>query len=224
MSGTTPGADELRMRHILRRRGVGPDAEAPTMPTTPEAEPAPDPDDWWDRLYADDEPKTEPEPHQAPRRSDSWRAKPAADEDDEPDEDDDEDETDDEAHDETPARKPKRRTRKQPSRRSPRQSLLDTWDRTPPRLKWLAYHGSAAYMGWELSLVNWSTYVTAWIADTGLISVQACVWYGIGLATVALYRRAGRWWWPVAWLASIPASSAVVGVLLYAPNSQGILP
>ena len=45
------GADERRIRQLLRRQGVGPDAEP--QPTIP----APRDPDWLDRLYADDETK-----------------------------------------------------------------------------------------------------------------------------------------------------------------------
>jgi hypothetical protein len=43
-----PGADERRIRHWLRRRGVGLNAFGDTMATAP--------DDWWDRLYDKPEP------------------------------------------------------------------------------------------------------------------------------------------------------------------------
>lgn len=46
------GADERRISHWLRRRGVGPDADPQP------AEPAPRDPDWLDRLYADEEPET----------------------------------------------------------------------------------------------------------------------------------------------------------------------
>ncbi|MEU1496078.1 hypothetical protein [Streptomyces sp. NPDC005732] len=61
-----PGADEQRIRRILQRRGVGPDAEIPTAAAVPDAvadaaaaaiaqttaQPQPTArEDWWDRLY-----------------------------------------------------------------------------------------------------------------------------------------------------------------------------
>lgn len=97
---------------------------------------------------------------------------------------------------------------------SPRQSLLDAWGRVPPRLKWLMYHATAAYMGWEIGLVDYATYVTAWIAATGRIGTQAFFWYGVGAATYLLYRRS-RAWGPAAWLAAVPLCSTVTGVLLH---------
>lgn len=53
------GADERRIRSLLRRRGVGPDAEP--QPVVP----APRDPDWLDRLYADEQ-KPEPAGEPAP--------------------------------------------------------------------------------------------------------------------------------------------------------------
>jgi hypothetical protein len=194
MSGTTPGADELRMRHILRQRGVGPDAEPP-----PAARPQPSgrPRDWLDDIL-DSPPPAAPEPETEPAKPKLEKPKPKS-------------------------AKKKRRKKKpradHPAWDShPRQSLLDAYDRIPYRIRWLAYHASAAYLGWSAGLVDYATYVTAWIADAGLVGVQATFWYCAGAATFVLYRRTRRWWMPVAWMAAIPACSTVVGVLLYAPT------
>jgi hypothetical protein len=46
-----PGPDERRIRHWLRRRGVGPDAHGDTMAT----------DDWWNDLYDDTDTKADDE-------------------------------------------------------------------------------------------------------------------------------------------------------------------
>ncbi|MFE7072692.1 hypothetical protein ACFU96_21680 [Streptomyces sp. NPDC057620] len=101
---------------------------------------------------------------------------------------------------------------------APRQSLIEAWGRIPYRFKWLAYHASAAYLGWATGLVSWATYVTAWIAATGLLSVQAVFWYCAAAATFLLYRSTRGWPLPIAWLAAVPACSTIVGVLLYAPT------
>jgi hypothetical protein len=64
-----PDADELRIRELLRRRGVGPDAypatnASPAVPSTPGPNPA---DDWWDRLYGyDGQDLADPRPDNAP--------------------------------------------------------------------------------------------------------------------------------------------------------------
>lgn len=195
MSGIAPGADELRIRYFLRVRGVGPNGIPPKPPRRPR--------DWLDDIL---DSNTTPAPP-TPRPPAPPKPKPP--------------------------KKPKarkRRRRKQPgpdtprtpwdSRpRDPRQSLAEAWDRVPYRLKWLAYHASAAYLGWMVGLVGWVTYVTAWIARTGLIGPQAIFWYVTGAATFLLHHRTRRWWRPVAWLAAVPACSTVVGVLLYGtPN------
>lgn len=200
------GADELRIRALLVAREVGPDATPPR--------PAARPRDWLDDIL-DSDPAPAPEategaePDLAPVpaiTSAAPEAKPR----------------------ETPTRKP-RKKRKKPKTGapraawdsrppSPRQSLADAWDNVPPRLKWLAYHASAAYLGWSCGLVDWATYVTAWIVSTSPASPQAVFWYAAAGATVLVYRRTRHWWRPVAWLATVPVASTVVGVLLYAPH------
>ena len=201
-----PGADELRVRALLIARDVGPDA-IPPKPTAP-PRPAARPRDWLDELIEED-PAPAVKSSANPKRA-APSAPPQA------------------APIPTKARK-KKRKQKRPKPgapraavdtrpQSPRQSLAEAWDRVPYRLKWLAYHASAAYLGWTVGLVDWVTYVTAWIADTGLVGPQALFWYAAAGGTVLVYRRTRGWWRPVAWLAAVPATSTVVGVLLYAPH------
>lgn len=192
---TEQGADELRMRALLLTREVGPDAIPP--------KPIGRPRDWLDDLIDDDH-ATAAEPEEQPAPP------PAA------------------APQQTPpppakARKKKAKKTKPGAPRaavdtrppSPRQSLADAWDAVPPRLKWLAYHVSAAYLGWTCGLVGWATYVTGWIAATGPTSGQAWFWYVTAAGTALVYHRTRGWWRPVAWLAAVPVTSTVVGVLLY---------
>lgn len=198
---TEPGADELRVRALLLAREVGPDAVPPT--------PAARPRDWLDEIVDTDLAPAAPTPE---RVDEEPAAVPAPVAKTKP----------------KPARKPgKKKGKPKPGAAraavdtrppSPRQSLAEAWDRVPYRLKWLAYHASAAYLGWTVGLVDWATYVTAWIADTGLVGPQALFWYTAAGGTVLVYRRTRGWWRPVAWLAAIPVSSTVVGVLLYAPH------
>jgi hypothetical protein len=201
-----PGADELRVRALLIARQVGPDA-IPPKPTTR-------PKDWLDDIITTDmapaaEKPAEPEPKEKPAPAAPAKAtkpRPAK---------------------TATKKKPKKAKRPKPGTPraafdgrppAPRQSLADAWDRVPYRLKWLAYHASAAYLGWSIGLVDWATYVTAWIATTGLVGPQALFWYCAAGGTVLVYRRTRGWWTPAAWLAAVPVTSTVVGVLLYAPH------
>ncbi|MDL5205116.1 hypothetical protein [Streptomyces sp. ALI-76-A] len=201
-----PGADELRMRAILRKHHVGPDPAPVSAPPRPTARPR----DWLDDIIKTDlAPAAPPPPAEQPKPTAPPKNPAPA---------------------KTPAEAEKRkkhRNRPGPDTphtpwdsrpEDPRQSLADAWDRIPYRLKWLAYHGSAAYLGWTVGLVGYATYVTAWIADTGLIGPQAIFWYVAAGATALLYRRTRSWWRPIAWLAAVPATSTIAGVLLYAPT------
>lgn len=195
-----PEADEMTVRTRLRVL-LG---EAPVIPSSDA--PARDPDDWWDRLYADEQ------PHPEPARN-WWQAKPKPEPADE--EPDDEDQLED---DEQEAASRKRAPRKARPR-SRRQSLLGAYDAIPSRLRWLIYHGTAAAAGWRLGIVQWATNTAAWYAHGHWIHPTAWVLYGLGACAVALYRRTRTWIWPIAWAAAIPASSIVVGALLYGTTS-----
>ena len=180
---SAPDADELAVRARLHRL---------FNPPPPHTTHSPDPDDWWDRLYTNDEPEPA-EGSATPTRPLTLPAQPAA----------------------APPAPPTPAS----SRNSHRQSLLDAWAGIAPRTRWLIYHGTAAAFGWGLGIVSWATHVTAWIAAGRWVDPQSITCYLLGLGTVALYRRTRCWWWPVAWMAAVPASSIVTGVLLYAPNS-----
>ncbi|MFM9635946.1 hypothetical protein [Streptomyces turgidiscabies] len=207
------GADELRIRATLIKQGVGPDADpAPVAPPKPAVPPKPTarPRDWLDDLLDSNgaEPEPDPEPDEEPADG-----KPEA----------------VPARKTVPAPKSGRKGKRKGSKKpkpgaprtawdsrppSPRQSLIEAYDNVPYRLRWLAYHATAAYMGWSMGLVDYATYVTRWIADTGF-GPQAWFWCGAGAATVLLHRRTRGLWWPIAWCAAIPVTSTVVGVLLY---------
>lgn len=201
MGQTKPGADELRVRALLIAREVGPDAIPP--------KPAARPRDWLDDIITTDlapaaEEREKPAPAAPAQATAPLPAKAA------------------------PKKKPKKAKRPKPGAPraafdgrppAPRQSLVEAWDRVPYRLKWLTYHASAAYLGWSMGLVDWATYVTAWIAQTGLVGPQALFWYAAAGGTVLVYRRTRSWWTPAAWLAAVPVTSTVVGVLLYGTPS-----
>lgn len=207
-SPTPPGADELRVRGILRQRGVGPDAAPAIAPTSPTEESEPRKRDWLDDILdtTTDPPHTpEPEaeqPAEDPEPAPAKTGKPKK---------------------TAGKRRPKAKKRKSGAARSawdttppsPRQSLIEAWDAVPYRIKWLAYHASAAYLGWSMGLVDWATYVTAWIADAGFTNPQSIFWYCVAAATCLLYRRTRPWPLPLAWLAAVPVTSTLTGVLLY---------
>ncbi|MDH6226229.1 hypothetical protein [Streptomyces sp. MJP52] len=195
-----PDADELRIRSSLRALVDGtPAAVVPPLPPGYQpAAPAPARDDWWDRLYADDdqepeeEPEAEPEEDEPQQRGRWWKAPASA----------------EEPQAEEPATAPARRP-------ATRQSLTDAYARIPARIRWLAYHSSAAAAGWHLGWVQWSTDATAWITATGWTHPHSLALYALGGGAVALYRRLSRSLAVVAWAAAIPVSSATAGLLLY---------
>lgn len=188
------------------------DPQAPAAATGDPAAPVPPkptarPRDWLDNLLDDNatEPEMDPEPDadEEPAEAPAKKATPTP-----------------KAGRKKKQKKPKPgapRTAWDTRPQSPRQSLIEAYDNVPYRLRWLAYHASAAYLGWSAGLVDYATYVTAWIADTGF-GPQAWFWCGAGAVTVLLYRRTRGLWWPIAWCAAIPVTSTVVGVLLYAPT------
>ena len=248
MTDTKPGADELRIRSILKQRGVGPDAlPPPVRPPMPAVPPKPvvRPRDWLDDIL--DEPPAEAAAPEEQAKRPWWKAKRAPEEQMEaPAEPQTEPETDSEDGDESggeapnePGQPTKQQAKTTGKRRgkqkrpapgtartawdtqpvSPRQALIDAWARVPYRLKWLIQHATAAAAGWRLGWVQWSTNTAAWYADGHWTTPSAWVLYGLGLCAYALYRRTRGWAWPIAWATAIPVSSVVVGVLLYAPNS-----
>ncbi|MGW2938608.1 hypothetical protein ACWDA7_44155 [Streptomyces sp. NPDC001156] len=218
-----PGADELRIRSILKQRGVGPDAEpaAPPVPPIPRQRPR----DWLDDvLDGNADPVPEPVEEAPPAEADPPAEQPA------------------EPKAEQP-RKPKqgnarkrrkrqrgknrRRTGPAPARSAwdghstdPRQSLADAWYRVPYRLKWLAIHAAAAGVGWRIGLVQWATNTAAWFAAGHWAAPSAWVLYLLGVLAVALYRATRRQALLVALATAVPVSSVVVGVLLYGTGYQ----
>lgn len=200
MGETKPGADEIRIRNLLRTKGIGPDAPPPVIPPKPTARPR----DWLDTILdspptpAAPEPVAEPEPAAPEPPEPAPKAPPSK-----------------------PKKRPKKKRKPSPCAavdhppQDPRQSLLDAYDRIPPRLKWLAYRATAAAAGWRIGLVDWSTDTTAWFAAGHWVTTSAWALYGLAVCAIALYRRTRPAMWLIAWAASIPVSSVVVGVLLY---------
>lgn len=195
------------MRHILKERGVGPDA-LPPMPSER-------PRDWLDDLLDSNAPTPAPAKEAAePKPEPAKPKKPQP----------------------GNARKARKRNRQQAKRhnpdmprsawdnepRSPRQSLLDAWDNVPPRLKWLLFHAAAAGIGWRLGWVRWSTNTAAWFAAGHAMTFSAFVLYGLGVGALALYRYFQTRMWPVALAAAVPVSSVVLGLLLYGSGYENL--
>lgn len=209
MSDTRPGADELRVRGILRARGVGPDATPPPVPPKPTAPPR----DWLDDILDSNATATPPPASASTRPATDPKPTPDAD------------------------RAPKRPTWKtlrgrvqtgtergsasgrHPATVLPRASLLDALDAVAPRNRRLVANVSAAGLSWSFGAVDFVQDVVAWVHAHGPADPQSIFWVLVGVACLALYRRSRGWWWPVAWLASVPAATAVAGVLLYAPTA-----
>lgn len=198
----TPGADELRIRSILRKRGVGPDADpAPAIPPKPTVPPKPTgrPPDWLDTLLDDNAAPT-----------------PAAKVDDEPDEEPDEDE---EQPDKRHAFEPRPGYWPRPHLPA---AVARTHERAEaalsPKTRAALYNASAAGAGWGLGL--YQPFADA-LADCGATtSTGGALVVGIGgtVLIAHVWDRRTRHWWPgIAWLARIPLATAVLALALWAP-------
>jgi hypothetical protein len=207
------GADELRVRARLRQLVDGPAPQPPAMPPGPPPDgyrPTARPRDWLDDILdsnagpaatAPERPARGPVPLPGPVSKEPAAPAPA------------------------PAKSLRKPRRPQSAPRAeqqadPRQSLLDAWDRTPRRVRWLAHHATAAIPGWWLGWVAWGTDTAAWYAAGHWTSPSAFVLYGLGGMVLALYRRSRHWAWPAAWAATVPVASVVLGVLLYGTGYQ----
>lgn len=196
----TPGADERRARALLIRA-----LERPTPPPVPPVPPRPD--DWWGRLY--DEQQDDHAGTKVPKQRRKATARPAVPAPETPvwEDEDGDDET-------TPAAR--RRTAHSPGRRI-HAAYLDL----APRTRVLLYNGSAAALGWGLGLLSlFEQWITACQYDTGHISAALTLGAGITLTCgVLIDRRTRHWWGPLPWLCRIPTATAVLAVALYAPAS-----
>lgn len=225
---TAPGADERRIRSLLKGRGVGyapqpPDASAPAP-----AQPA---GDWWADLYDG----THPDHHQIRQppsmrdrlpnwrkgeRADLVKPEPEADPEDEPaaEEQDDPEWVETTDPDDPATRRPG--TPPNPRRASARRAQ-DAYASLDGRWRFLLYNGGAAAAGWALGLepllLSW---INGCFHDTGHASTALIV--GVGMVAAAGYgidRRSRDWWGPLPWLMRIPLMSAILAVLLFAPGA-----
>lgn len=96
-----------------------------------------------------------------------------------------------------------------------RSSLLDAYDRIPPRIRWLVLHSTAAAAGCALGWVGYSTRTAAWIAEHDALSASAIFWYAVAVGCEFLRHRYARHRLAIRWAAAVPIASIVTGTLLY---------
>ncbi|MET9414126.1 hypothetical protein ABZY03_08030 [Streptomyces klenkii] len=217
----------------------------PPPPAFPPAIGAPAPD-WWDELYADDEPQ--PAPPAAPRLPDWWKPKPllppppAPGQ--EPEEDLEEEPEDDRLAAGTDEPDPEEPEHEQPEedceepeqprehlvRHGPVRAVLDTVAEDPKRrrrLQLLAYNSTAAGAGWWAGIGPW---VHDSLVFYGQHDTLNGVYVGCGVVAVAalLEIRSHHWRGPsnhavmrlLGWIARIPLASAVLALALYTPDAR----
>jgi hypothetical protein len=228
-------ADERRIRHILRRRGVGPDA----LPPQPAPAAARDGGSWWDALYAEDTADTHPDTARTTQdkarigggRLPDWRKGETADlrghHPDTADTAEDEDAPDTEGPDsEHNAAKEDKEDREAavarpaPARQAARRAHA-AYTQLAPRTRVLIYNGTAAGIGWGFGLIRlFEGWITDCQHDTGHISAALALGTGLVVAAGTLVDRHTRHWWgPLPWLCRTPLASAVLALALYAPAS-----
>lgn len=215
MDETKPGPDEVRMRGILRRQGVGYDAGPPAAPPRqPDGyEPAPAPDAWWDELYSGEQPAPA-KPVPAARRPDWWSKGQQTDA--------GEPEADEEPDAEPTGPGP---FAPQPGywpRPHIPAAVTTTADRAAaaisPGTRRFLYNASAAGAGWGLGLYHQFAHA---LADCGSqYSIRGALVLGLGGSALIAHvwdRRTRHWWPGIAWVARIPLATAVLALALWAP-------
>ncbi|MFZ3569442.1 hypothetical protein ACNYS0_21050 [Streptomyces sp. BH034] len=245
MTDTRPGPDEaeLSIADTLRKMGVGPDAETPPLPAAPAHlpdgfEPAA-PADWFTELYGPDgaspieapatpAPVAQPEPTPAPAPEPEPEAEP------EPEPEPEPEDLDQVEEQRAPRKRLRLRADKEreakyahkkaeagahPAVADPRKSLIEAIDGVPPRIRRLASNVAAASLGWSLGWVDFTEEVVVWIHAHGPTDWQSIFWFFVGFVCLNLYRMSRSFLWPLSWFATVPAASALAGVLLYAPTA-----
>ncbi|MGW6459103.1 hypothetical protein ACWF94_24805 [Streptomyces sp. NPDC055078] len=205
---TDPGADERRIRGLLRRLGVGPDAPPPPAPTGPAGRtgfdwgsaPAAEPD-WFDRLYADETTTDEPtKPARRPWYSLSRPAPAAA----------------PEAGAPAPGRSELHVTiapAPEPAI-SPRRARLR---------RWVLHRGTAAAVGWWLGIGPAAADAIA-DAGQGAVGVAFLLWAVAWYAATRLLLFVPRAATPEVhtaadWAAHIPSSTILLALALHTPGA-----
>jgi hypothetical protein len=194
---TQPGADELRLRELLRQRGVGPDAELPPMPPGPppsgfdpgpDPDPAPEPRAWWSHTRSEAPVEKGPEAEEQDRPR---------------------------AFEPQPGYWPRPHVPDAVHQRLERAEAAIS-----PGTRRLLYNASAAAAGWGLGLYH--AFASA-LADCGTsYSIGGALVLGAGgsLLIAHVWDRRTRHWWPgIAWAARIPLATAILALALWAPAS-----
>lgn len=246
---TEMGADERRIRHILRRRGVGPDALPPRpAPAASAARTVTDSGNWWDALYAADAADTHPDtvrtlPDKARIRGGlipDWRKGPVADlrghtadtadagPKDIPDAAPDKTAPDAEPEPDIPTA-PEDWEDAQPDDESTpgavrlgkqRQQIHTAYTGLERRTRWLTSTGASAGLGWALGLEPaLHSLLVQCQHDTGDTTAPVIVGLALVTAGALIVWRTTNWWPPLAWACRIPLASALLALALYAPGA-----
>jgi hypothetical protein len=188
-------ADELRIRELLRQRGVGPDAELPPMPSGPPPsgfEAQPEPRAWWSQARPWGEKPEVTEPEGTEEQQDRPRA-----------------------FEPQPDYWPRPHVPDVVHRQRERAQTA-----VSPGTRRLLYNASAAAAGWGLGLYH---LFAGALADCGTnYSISGALVLGAGgsLLIAHVWDRRTRHWWPgIAWAARIPLATAVLALALWAPAS-----
>jgi hypothetical protein len=226
---TNPGPDELRVRQLLIKNGVGPDAGPAPVPPKPAARPRDWLDDILDETDAPPAPpgKPELEADAAPEPRAWWahkRPRANTSKDQKPNPPDTADAPEGSEQQEEPQNRP-RAFEPQPDY-WPHPHMPAVITRVPeraeaaisPGTRRLLYNASAAGAGWVLGL--YGKFARA-LNDCGhQEGTGAALVLGIaGTALIAhVWDRRTRHWWPgIAWVARIPLAAALLALALYAP-------
>lgn len=186
-----PEPDEVRMQHLLRSRGVGPDAEPPPMPPGPPPagfDPEPAPEAWWSTEPKADEPgedDSEDQPEAArPRvfvvQPDYWP---------------------------------------QPHLPAAVHGIRDRAPAAlSPRTRAGLYNASAAGAGWGLGLYDQFASALRDCGQTEGTGAALVLGIAASLLIAHVWDRRTRHWWPgIAWAARIPLATALLALALWAP-------
>lgn len=192
MSDTAPGADELRVRSMLRKLGVGSDTPAPAAtPSSPP--PNREPEDWW------------------------TPATPAAEPEQEQDDEDAEPETD-----RLPPFAPQPDYWPRPHMPTMIVTAPDRAAAAiSPGTRRLLYNASSAGAGWALGLYDQFAAALTDCGTNYSIGGALVLGAGGCLLIAHIWdRRTRHWWGGIAWCARIPLATAVLALALWAPAAS----